>query len=96
MFDTRKTGLQKYEEILNTLRNGGTYRWIDWKLNHVDMEWLEIVYRGLQEKGWSTYGGSGCINKIFDKCKFPHSGFHMGFIVFLNKEVEQQVRAKLR
>lgn len=29
MFGKRKTGLTKYEEILNTLMNGGTYRWID-------------------------------------------------------------------
>ena len=60
------------------------------------MEWLEFVYRGIQEKGWSTYGGSGYIDKIFAKCKFPHSGYHMGYIVFLNKEIEQQVRAGLK
>lgn len=29
MFGQRQTGLQKFEEILMTLRNGGTYRWID-------------------------------------------------------------------
>ena len=35
------------------------------------------------------------IYKIFDKCKFPHNGYHMGLIVFLNKEIEKQVRAQL-
>lgn len=95
MFSSRKTGLQKYEEILNTLRNGGTYRWIDWNFNKVDMQWLEMVYQGLCEKGWATYGGSGDINKIFDKCKFLHSGFYRGEIVFLNKDIEKQVRLQL-
>ena len=46
------------------------------------MQWLEIVYQGLCEKGWVTYGGSGYIGRIFDRCKFPHSGYHMGEIVF--------------
>lgn len=95
MFGQRQTGLQKFEEILMTLRNGGTYRWIDWNFSNVDMQWLESVYQGLCAKGWSTYGGSGSIDKIFDKCKFPHSGYHMGSIVFLNKEIEKQVRAQL-
>lgn len=45
---------------------------------------------GLCTKGWSTYGGSESIDKIFDKYKFPHSGYHMGSIVFLNKEIGQQ------
>lgn len=45
---------------------------------------------GLCTKGWSTYGSSEYIDKIFDKCKFPLSGYRMGSMVFLNKEIEQQ------
>ena len=48
-----------------------------------------------QSKGWSTYGGSETVYKIFDKCKFSHSGYYMGSIVFLSQEVEKQVRAQL-
>lgn len=95
MLGQRKTGLQKLEEIILTLKNGGTYRWIDWRFNNVDMQWLEDVYQGLCTKGWATYGGLGDIDKIFDKCKLPHSGYYMGHIVFLNKDVEKQVRAQL-
>lgn len=103
MFGKREMGLTKYEEILNTLRYGGTYPWIDWELNNVDMEWLEEVYKGLKKRGWATYNkGSERINKIFDECGFPHCElqrgyfFSSGYIVFLDKGVEREIRADFR
>ena len=60
------------------------------------MQWLEMVYQDLCRRGWATYGGSGDINRIFDRCKFPHSGYHMGEIVFLNKDIEKQVKLQLQ